>query len=227
MSNKYGPSIVHDGLVLCLDAADNNSYPGSGTTWYDLSGNGNHGTTVNSPTYSTVGNGSFLFNASSQNINCGRDDSLDLTSGITLIAWVNATSIALNGHVIGKAGYGSGYCLHYDAAYEGQAGGGFQTTNTSNGGQWEWATNISTGLWYQIAYTYDSITERGYYNSNSIGSQTNIGTVRTNSSYDLLVGYSNSDVWKGYISIIQVYNKALSHTEILQNYNAQRSRFGV
>jgi hypothetical protein len=51
MSLIHSPRIVTDGLVLCLDAGNPKSYTGSGTTWTDLSGNGNNGTLTNSPTY--------------------------------------------------------------------------------------------------------------------------------------------------------------------------------
>jgi hypothetical protein len=61
MSIGYGPRVVTDGLVLALDAADTNSYPGSGTTWNDLSGNGNTGTLTNGPTYSSDNGGSIVF----------------------------------------------------------------------------------------------------------------------------------------------------------------------
>ena len=57
----YGPRIVSNGLVLCLDAANKRSYPGTGTTWTDLSGNSNNGTLTNGPTFSAGNMGSILF----------------------------------------------------------------------------------------------------------------------------------------------------------------------
>ena len=62
MGLAYGGAIVRDGLVLALDAADRNSYPGTGTTWYDLSGNDEDFTLNNTPTYSSTNNGIFTFN---------------------------------------------------------------------------------------------------------------------------------------------------------------------
>ena len=70
MSNNYGPKIVTDGLVLCLDAADQNSYPGSGNTWYDLSGNGNNGTLVNGVGYNSGNLGSLVFGGVDDYVNC-------------------------------------------------------------------------------------------------------------------------------------------------------------
>jgi hypothetical protein len=82
MSNNYGPRIVTDGLVLCLDAADQNSYAGSGSTWYDLSGNNNHFTLNNSPTYSFEGGGNIIFD--------GTNDEAELSSW----SWPSTCSIS-------------------------------------------------------------------------------------------------------------------------------------
>ena len=60
MPNNYGPRIVTDGLVLCLDAGNSKSYPGSGTAWNDLSRNGNNGT-LNGPTFNSADRGSIVF----------------------------------------------------------------------------------------------------------------------------------------------------------------------
>src|SRR6056300_389186 len=149
MALSHSPKIVTDGLVLCLDAADPKSYSGSGTTWTDRSGNGNNGTLTNDPTFDSAIGGSLVFDGSDARVECGSDSSIDIdpTGTMTLAAWVNANSIASNGHVIGKQQYGNGYILHYDAAYESVSGGGFQTTNVGNN-QFEWGQNIEAGKWY-------------------------------------------------------------------------------
>ena len=71
MAFNRGPKIVTQGLVLALDAASNNSYPGSGTTWKDLSGNNNTGTLVNGPTFSSANGGTFILDGSNDYINAG------------------------------------------------------------------------------------------------------------------------------------------------------------
>ena len=81
MSLGHGATIVRDGLVLYLDAANEKSYPGSGTTWYDLSGNGNDVTLINNPTYSTNNNGSFIFDGVDEYLS-----SVSLTHNGTLTA---------------------------------------------------------------------------------------------------------------------------------------------
>ena len=69
MSTQYAfGQIINNGLVLSLDAADKNSYPGSGTVWSDLSGNNNTGSLINTPTFSNINGGSFLFNGTNQSV---------------------------------------------------------------------------------------------------------------------------------------------------------------
>ena len=71
MSISGGPDIVENGLVLHLDAADTNSYPGSGTLWTDLSGNGNNGTLTNGPAYSSNNKGYFSFDGTDDYVDTG------------------------------------------------------------------------------------------------------------------------------------------------------------
>ena len=71
MGLSHSPNIVTDVLVLCLDAANRRSYPGSGNSWLDLSGNGNNGTLTNGPTYSSANGGSLVFDGVDDYVNCG------------------------------------------------------------------------------------------------------------------------------------------------------------
>jgi hypothetical protein len=135
--------------------------------------------------------------------------------------------IPSNGHVIGKKQYGNGYILHYDAAYETESGGGFQTTNVVNN-QFEWGQNIEAGKWYYVVYTYDRTNEKGYYNGELIATKANTGNISTNADNNLAIGGrsgSGSDAWQGKIASVHIYNKALTAAEVLQNYNATKGRF--
>jgi len=80
----HSPRIITDGLVLCLDAGNPKSYPGSGTTWTDLSGNGNNGTLTNGPTYNSGNLGSLVFDGVNDYVNLG---DLDLPAPFTLSIW--------------------------------------------------------------------------------------------------------------------------------------------
>jgi hypothetical protein len=89
MGLSHSPSIATNGLVLCLDAANRKSYPGSGTTWTDLSGNGNNGTLTNGPTYSSANGGSLSFDGTNDVVN-STTSIIDRADGqeITVSCWI-------------------------------------------------------------------------------------------------------------------------------------------
>ena len=81
MALSHSPKIVTDGLVLCLDAANRKSYPGSGTTWFDLSGRGNHGTLINGPTYNSSGISYIQLDGVNDRVDCQVNGIIDSTTG--------------------------------------------------------------------------------------------------------------------------------------------------
>ena len=94
-----GPNVVTDGLVLYLDAGNVKSYPGTGTVWSDLSGDGNNGDLINGITYSS---GNLLFDGSIDYVDCGTKASLDITPNVTLETFVNFPSFTVYGGFIAK-----------------------------------------------------------------------------------------------------------------------------
>ena len=227
MAFNYSPKIVTDGLIFAVDAANKKSYPGSGTTWGDLVGTSN-GTLTNGPTFDSANGGSIVFDGSNDIVECGSDSSIDIDPAgtMTLTTWVNADSIASNGHVIGKKQWGNGYILHYDAVYEDESGGGFQTANVNNS-QFEFGQNIEVGKWYYVVYTYDRTNEKAYYNGELVATKANTGNISTNADNNLTIGGTSTDNWHGKIASVKIYNKALTASEVLQNYNALKGRFGL
>ena len=95
MAINYSPKIIRDGLVLCLDAANPKSYPGTGTAWTDLSGSGNNGTLVNGPVYSSANGGSIDFD--------GSNDYSSLSSNI--IPATGAFTVFFTYALTGSGGY--------------------------------------------------------------------------------------------------------------------------
>ena len=105
----YSPRIVTSGLVLALDAAERLSYPRTGTTWRDLSGNNNTGTLTNGPTFSAGNMGNIVFDGTNDYVNCGNNSSINLTSYITLSTWTkkaygSSASVAIDK---GRDNYGA------------------------------------------------------------------------------------------------------------------------
>jgi hypothetical protein len=215
MALNYSPRIVRDGLVLALDAADKNSYPGSGTTWYDLSGNGNHATLYNGPTFSTSNIGCFTFDGS----NDYADVSLNLrTSNNTMM--IIGRYVTLTGRMLG--GISNNYLC----------------------GTWNTYTNQFYGEgWISGPYGYQDTNWHIYHGStNNGGSGTPNGTQFYNNGTGLVVngsgGYGPNGIRIGsdgqyneyancQVAYVAAYNRCLTRGEILQNYNAFKTRFGV
>ena len=103
MSIHYSPTTVTSGLVLCLDAGNAKSYPGSGTVWTDLSGNGNTGTLINGPTYNSANGGSIVFDGVNDYANIGVGRGVNQFSGnFAVSVWVMRLSGGPNfGNVCG------------------------------------------------------------------------------------------------------------------------------
>lgn len=310
MAAKLGPSIIKSGLVLDLDAADINSYIGSGTSWKDMTGNGNSGTLVNGPSFSSANGGSIVFD--------GVDDYINLRSGTILNNWnPDGTDAALSYRSYTSASIwfktstistgGLNKMIFSDNSIE----YGFYQNNSSlnfiaygNRG-----TTIAANTWYNACLVADigrpntgSYTQSGtttitctttypvtiitgntisiFFTSGAATSGSYIVTVTgsntftitaaspattsgnfyfsTNTNISYITAYLNgvqvgsqlsantqngvndnpfnlgrdgagtsTSYFSGNIAILQLYNKNLTATEILQNYNATKGRFGL
>lgn len=239
MGIAYNTSIVRDGLVLHLDAANVKSYPGSGTTWNDLSGNGNNGTLVNGVGYTTDTNGSLVFDGVDDNVPFGNILEMG-TNSFSLNAWVKSTSTSAgNGNgIIYKRGTGSsvspGYRLN-------MPNGGFNlfiADGTTYNSLSSTLTSYNDGRWHNVVGVVNRQTSKMLlYVDNALSNQMNITfstSIDSGSIIQLAVGAlrltSSSAVYHpfaGNISNVQIYNRALSDQEIQQNFNALRGRYGI
>jgi hypothetical protein len=233
MGVRYNPKIVTDGLVLALDAANIKSYPGSGTTWTDMSGLGNNGTLTNGPTFSSNNAGSIEFD--------GTNDYVVLTRPVqddfTLSCWFRTTqsfTIYTSGAFHWWQGAGLVDCevgnvvndfgLSLNAAKVSFGVGGSSDTSiqsplTYNDNVWHYAvaTRIrSSGA--LVLYVDGTLVASGTGGTNSLttATQLRIGSLQTNTNFFL-----------GNIAQASIYNRALSAAEVLQNYNALKGRFGL
>jgi hypothetical protein len=223
MSLHHNPRIVTNGLVLHLDAADRNSYPGSGTTWKDLSVNSNSGTLTNGPTFNSANGGSIVFDGANDYVLIPDSPALKLNGNFTIMLWHRAITKTNNFPGPLYKGdstiVGGGYILFY--------------TSVSNGVMWLKRDNIQLPLtsavntyWSHITFTYDGINVRGYVNGTfSYLSGTVIYSTNTDSS-SLLIGRADQH-GNASVGTLQMYSRALSAQEILQNYTATKSRFGL
>ena len=213
--------IITDGLVLSLNAADQNSYPGSGTTWSDISGGGNNATLTNGPTFNSANGGTIVFD--------GTDDKAQTSYGpqlgdFTICLWFKDNGSGGYGRIADKS-YTGGFWLGRNGTSANSWGGGILEASSPYGifltltdGDWHFFTSIRSGTTH---YLYgDGITNT---TSNTVSSNA------LDSTTIALGDWSGSNVqaFKGNIASCIVYNRALSTTEILQNYNATKSRFGL
>ena len=221
--NREMENIVTDGLVLNSDAGHASSYPTSGTTWYDLSGGGNNGSLINGPTFS---GGSMVFDGVDDYVTWG--DNFDLvSSNISGFVWGKVNTLANYTPWIDKLSGGGNYRFHSDSVGRlvlaiRASDNTYQQTITTN--------VLSVDTWYNIGFTFDNSTREGkiYLNGNLIHSNT-FTIDRGDTSTPLQTGYqaNNGGTLDGAVATLFLYNRALSASEILQNYNAQKSRFGL
>lgn len=230
-----GGNIVRDGLVLHLDAASERSYPKSGTVWMDLSGNGNNGTLTNGPTFDSNNNGGIVFDGVDDSCNFGNILNIGLNDW-TYGCWFKITNPTPTQGIFGKTSFRSfagRYAIYIEnsqlAALLQPAGNNFLIT-----------TNIipyNDGNWHQISITIDRDSDMIMYidgvliNSINISSTSSVNMNSTDimclGSYVNNSGTTPSLSFNGFISNAQIYNKALTQLEILQNYNATKKRFGL
>jgi hypothetical protein len=225
MGIAYNPRIVTDGLVLALDAGNTKSYPGSGTTWTDLSGNGNNGTLTNGPTYSGSDGGSIVFDGVNDYINGVHNTQLNITGDITVECWFRVTNTRSDWvRVFGKGDSTNRTVgLWYNQPLSRFL---YQRYGTSNMGIVYNAT-VSLNTWYHIVGTSSSNNHTLYLNNVVRGTSTT-GTTFASSTDPYKVGYGNVHTYHiGNVSNCRIYNRALTASEIQQNFNATRSRFGI
>lgn len=210
---------VTSGLVLHLDSRNTSSYPGTGTVWTDLVGSGINAALVNSPTYSS---GSITFNGSTQYAIIPNNTSLDNQS-ITMESWCMLTNTVQNGFIFEKGVVNTQYSMFFEAASGTFI---FRTQGLSNGDiTFKANTYVPTNTWVHIVCTYASGVKSIYVNGLLVtqvsGITGTIPTTATGSSVGVYGGYSggHSYYFNGGISLIRVYNRALTLAEIKQNFS--------
>ena len=222
------------GLVLHYDPSNTTSYPGTGTTINDLTGQGRHGTMSNITHTSPY----FTFNGTSSQISVADSIGIEPQSGdFTIEVWVNQ-SVSGNDVVLGKFSAGGAssnvsYSIRtlgtrFYAQYGSGSGSGATLIQDSTN------HTATIGTWYQLVYVFTNIaanTFETYVNGTSIGSVNHSLASILNTSTNLYIGsYNNGEYaqwFDGKIGIIRIYGKSLTAAEVLGNYNASKSKYGL
>lgn len=224
MAGRIIPKIVTDGLVLYLDAANPKSFVNGNTVWNDLSNTNNNCVLTNGPIYNSSNGGNILFDGVDDRI-YSFNNQFPISSSKTIDVWFRTTSTNRQG-----------LC----GTRDGQNGWVFTINRTSSGrltyfhtasGVAEFDAGITINVWINAVVSHDSNTgiAKLYVNGNTVGS-TNVGAITSTTLKGVVGdedGVSPSTPFKGNISITKIYNKVLSDTEVLQNYNATKKRFGL
>jgi len=220
-TNSQATGIATSGLVLHLDAGNAASYPGSGTTWTDLSGNGNNGTLINGPTYSSANGGVILFDGSNDYV-AGSIPTLDTW---TMSCWYLSNNITsalvfypFSGTNVPNSGIGFGGTFDVNTQNKWYFFDSVTSFNASS-------TAIIVDTWYNLTVTKSSTVYNLY--TNGVLSVSGSGLDLSLTQYNL--GRRGNAVWyaNGRIAQSLIYNKALSASEVSQNFNALRGRFGL
>jgi hypothetical protein len=235
MAITRGPKIVRDGLVLYLDAGDRNSYPGSGTTWKDLSGNGNNGTLTNGPTFDSGNGGSISFD--------GTDDYISMTDknpSFINSTFPNGLNISFTIKLSNDFSANDGRTIltrNSGAAGTNAFNLSVQSTKKlrfwlANGGTSIVFSNtiLNTNEVYIGCLNWDGSTA-DFFLQGVLDSSTSYAVTPTISTHNTFnIGYwGHAAGWEfnGNIYNVQFYNRALSAAEILQNYNTVKGRFNL
>jgi hypothetical protein len=232
MGLNHSPRIITDGLVLCLDAANIKSYPGSGTTWTDLSGSGNNGTLRNSPTFSSENLGKLTFNGTNQDVDCGNDSSINFGTGnFTVSMWFRRyANTTTNLRLLSKAAGGdTANAANAGFAFFGSDTGISFTINPTGARVFVTAASYLPNEWVNVVGLIErGVSVRAYKNSTLTQAISAPSGSVTGTTSLFLGSNSGANVfWEGEISNVALYNRALSDSEILQNFNALRGRFGL
>jgi hypothetical protein len=222
------PPIVTSGLVMELDSGNAASYPGTGTAWTDLSGNGNNATLTNGPTYSAANGGQIVFDGVNDWVS---GSAIDIASSGTVEVWFYRTGsgspdgagvvdLVSNVNSSGNAGWGCALKNNNKLNFYIANNGGFGVEDLSS-------ASLSINTWYQAVFTYNGSNKIIYLN----GAQ--------DSSFSSAVNGTSTQIWgiaarntgarnfQGSIPIARIYNRALSASEITQNFDANKARFGL
>lgn len=207
------PPIVTTGLITHLDAANANSYPRTGTTWTDLTGNGNNSTLTNSPAFDPTNQGCIQFNGSNQYTQIP----IATTVG-SINFWYNYTAGTKSKLVMGNS--------FNNMMYIGGGGGWMHWWNgTADYNFGAWSDKGDVTQWINICATYTAAASNKLYVNGTLYTATTTYTINKATPFNVAGNLYNAQNCK--FALISTYNRALSDAEVNQNYNSVKNRFGL
>jgi hypothetical protein len=229
MACAGGPDTITNGLVLTLDAANKLSYPSTGTTWYDLSGNANNGTLTNGPTFSNANGGCIVFDGVDDYVQTNFNQNTD-NAQITWECWfwddspggfVSNTALISN--------YGASATTPYTSLHVYDNGNVFFGQRNSSGTESlaTYSANVCNGIWHHIVGVVDSTNTLIYVDGVLRASQAKVTGTTTSGQNIVIAGNHLGRYQSCRIASAKIYSRALTAAEVLQNYNVTKTRFGL
>ena len=224
-----GAIVADSSLILWLDAGQETSYPGTGLTWTDLSGNGNTGTLQNGPTFSRANGGVFALDGIDDYILANNTSikSKFPSDSVSHFIWVYPTSA---GQIVVELGQTTINTNWHDTNIEISASGAF-SFSTWHGSLANKVVSSAQSFnrWYYVGFTYNGTTLTAYINGSSIGTTNFTRQAPSSLHYALFANDTTNMGTLGYgggrAASFKVYNRALTATEVSDNYNATKNRF--
>lgn len=227
-----GPgNIVTNGLVMYLDAANYLSYTSGSTTWRDLSPSNLSGSLVNGPTFNSGNAGSIVFDGSNDYVTIPNNTALSFTGSVNLSSevWIKFSAYKDITFVNAK-GDGSGAAAPYNYFFIGTSTAFYfrvsDGTTVLNSPVVINQTNLPAGVWGHVVAVVDSSFVRIYLNGIERGTPI-ARTINPKANNQPFLISTPAYVLSGSVAISRIYNRALTAQEVLQNYNAQKTRFGL
>lgn len=231
LASGKSTGIVTNGLILNLDAGNTASYPGTGTTWTDLTGNGNNGTLVYGVGYSPSNGGYLTFDGINDYVDLGSNSAFNLVN-ISISIWVKLDTTASNNFIAGRyynTNIENGWIIYYNPTTQKIRFDGRESSAAYIGNQSINSYNVNT--WYNLVFTKSSNTWSIYANGGLDMNQNNgVGNVAfslNNMQFGGAIQSYGSNYGKNSIGSVHIYNRALSNSEVLQNFNTTKTRFGL
>ena len=226
--NFHGGNIVTDGLTFAADAGNLVSYQNSSTSAYSLTGS-IEGTLVNGTGFNNSKGGYWEFDNSNDKITFPNNAIFNHTSELTIESWVKFDGNS-NDFIFEKGNVNTQYSLFShgtDIVFRTYhaADSGYTTLLITKAN-----ADITNGQWHHIVGSWDGSIKRIYVDGQDKGSQSKSGALTTTSqgaAIGAFGGTSSGYYFGGDIAIVRIYNKGLSQDEVLQNFNAQKARFGI
>jgi hypothetical protein len=223
---SFTKNVIETGLICHLDAGNINSYPGSGTTWTDLSTYGNNVTIIGSPGWTTVG-GRTAFNLTADGHYMQGNSRVGFpTSTLTLEAWIYPAASEITsgdrGTIIvaidGNAAYMS---ITKDTMKQSN----YWYSHTPEGYH-ESTSAVRRGGWHHFCCVWDNTNVHQWTDGN-YGKVFGVTGTSTSNPTWVIGRESSGRQFSGGIAVIKIYNRALAGAEVLSNFNALKGRFGI